>query len=218
MKYLILVILILIAKNLLFKESFNENDLVSPDITSIEKKGDKVIITFQESIRKQAEFIKNPAPAEEKAETDYDVLYINKSLLDKDSFDKNGNLIKYNLQNWNSIKVFSKDTQIKLHIKDLKHNEYYFTVLMVKNNERSKRIKFIKVSEKEPYNLFKFSDSNNNEIGVENLGIKVYTPCKYYRDKKTCPDNLHGEILSRCYWDKSLDECRQSYEEEYLSD
>ena len=46
----------------------------------------------------------------------------------------------------------------------------------------------------------------------------MFTPCNFYTDKKTCPDNLHGEILSRCYWDTTLEDCRKSYEEEYLSD
>jgi hypothetical protein len=219
MKYLILAILILIIKNILYKESFINDNLVSPDVISIIKKNSVVKITFQESIRKKAEFIKNPAPApDEEPEIEYDILYINKSDLSSDSFDKQGNLIKYNLQNWNLEKVFSKKNKIQHTIKNLTATEYYFTVFMVQDGKQSGRIKLIKVSEKEPYNLFKFSESKSNEIGVENLGIKVYTPCQYYRDNKSCPDNLHGEILSRCYWDPAFEECKKSYGEEYLSD
>ena len=88
---------------------------------------------------------------------------------------------------------------------------------MVEDGKRSGREKLIKISEKEPFNLFKYSESNSDEIDVENMGIKVYTPCQYYRDKESCPTGLHGEILSRCYW-SSDEKCKKCYDEEYLSD
>ena len=220
MKYLILVILILIIKNIFYKESFINENLVSPDVISAVKKGNKIKIVFQESIRKQAEFIKNAAPASTEPEPniEYDILYIGTKELENPEFDKYGKMININYDKWNLKKVFSNKTKTEIFLDNTSKREYYIVVFMVEDGKRSGREKLIKVSEKEPYNLFKFSESKSNEIGVENLGIKVYTPCQYYRDKKSCPDNLHGEILSRCYWDPSLEECKKSYGEEYLSD
>ena len=247
MKYLLLLILIFVSLNLLTCQEGFTNSVVSPDILEIIKKGKRAKIVFQESTRQSGGAKKSMTPSisnEKKYkifyidEENYKKSMINNSSdisLPPSSSSKNNkeyyesrlelyNYLKtqdskFNLTKWKSKDISCSKNQCTVYLNDLDLDKYRIIILKKEDDKMSTIRKVIQFSEDKPYKLFNFPTGSEAEEENNSFGslFKIPIPCNNFTNEIDCPDELVGTIMSRCYWDINLGQCRKTYEEEYLT-
>tara|TARA_B100000676_G_scaffold111115_1_gene110969 strand:- start:75 stop:815 length:741 start_codon:yes stop_codon:yes gene_type:complete len=246
MKYLLLLIFIYIIYNFFTTQENFENSVISPDIYEAIKKKDRAKIVFRESIRQGATFNKYLTPTIS-PEHEYIIFYIDednykKSLIkdikklkvpsktsssSKDVKFYKSRLELYNylkkedskfdLTKWKSKTITCYDKECSVYLNDLDKDKYRIIILKKDGEQISTIRKVIEFSEDNPYRLFNFPASSEEEDIDYQLPFKIPVPCSYFNNKLDCPDDIVSTILTRCHWDDELEQCRKTYQKEYLT-
>ena len=245
MKYLLVLIFIYILYNILGTQENFISGLVSPDILEATKKGTRAKIVFQDSVRDAAIFDKYLGPSIT-PEHEYMIFYIDednykKTILkdntklevpknitstnaDKELYKSRLELYnylkkkdsKFDLNKWEKKTLKCYDNKCKIYLSNL-NSEKYRLVILKKESENISTIRnVIEFSQEKPYKVFNLSENEAEEDSFE-LPFEIPIPCNNFSSELDCPDSILGTILSRCYFDKDLQKCRKTYEEEYLT-
>ena len=141
-----------------------------------------------------------------------------KSRLDLYNYLKNQDS-KFDLTKWKSKNISCNDKKCTVYLNDLDLDNYRIIVLKTDGEQFSTIRKVIEFSEDNPYRLFNFPASSEEDEEENDYvsSFKMSIPCSYFNNKLDCPDDLVGTVMSRCYWDDDLNQCKKTYEKEYLT-
>jgi hypothetical protein len=244
MKYLLVLIFIYILYNVLGTQENFTSGVVSPDILEATKKGTRAKIVFQDSVRNAAIFDKYLAPSIT-PEHEYMIFYIDEDNYKKTMLKDNTKLevpsnttssetetyfyksrlelynylkkqdSKFDLNKWQKNTMKCYKNKCKIYLNNLNSEKYRLIVLKKEGENISTIRKVIEFSEEKPYKVFNLSE--NEEENSFELPFEIPIPCNNFSSELDCPDSIAGTILSRCYYDKDLQKCTKTYEEEYLT-